>query len=244
MIKILTFLFYALSFSVDQDTTALKRADNTPVQTIQIDKTMLDDFKDDNDYAYRPRDIKKNFVEKFFDWLSQKWDEFIDWIFGEQELGEFMEILIRVLPYMLIALGLFVIIRLLYKYDVFKTAKSKPQQLSIQLSDDEKIVKSNNIDDYLKQAIQEKDFRMAVRYLYLNVLRQLEIKQYIRYTKDKTNNDYINEVEKTPLGNEFKRLTYYYDFIWYGEYPINETFYFKLENEFNDFLIKINPKAA
>lgn len=234
----------ALSFSADQDSTALKRADNKAVQSIQIDKEMLDDFKDDNDYAYRPKDIKKNFLEKASDWLSQKWDEFMDWLFGKREVGEFMEVFIRVLPYLLIALGLFIIIRLLYKYDVFKSAKSKQKQPSIQLTDDEKIVKSDKIEDYIKQAVDQKDFRMAVRYLYLNALRQLEIWQYIKFTKDKTNNDYIKEVGKTQIVDEFKRLTYFYDFIWYGEYPVDESFYYKLEEEFNDFLNKINSKAA
>jgi len=244
MFRILALLFFALSFSADKDTTQLKPAANKPVQDISIDTDKLKDFQQDNDYRYKPQDIKKNFLEKLADWISAKWDELMKWIFGEKKGSKFVNLLIKYLPYLLLAIGIFIIIRLLYRYDVFKRRAAQQNLPDIQLADDEKIVKSSNISELIKNAKAQKDYRMAVRYLYLNLLRQLDASEYIRFKKDKTNDDYIAEFKHQPLIPEFENLTYYYDFIWYGQYPIDEAFFSQIEQKFDHFLAKINKQAA
>lgn len=244
MFRILALLVFALSFSADQDTTQLKPAANKTVQKISIDMDKLQEFKQNEDYQYKPKDIKKNFLEKIADWLSAKWDELMEWIFGEKKGSQFLSFMIKYLPYLLLAIGVFIIIRLLYKYDVFKRRAAAQNQPDIQLADDEKIVKSSNISDLIKNAKVQKDHRMAVRYLYLNLLRQLDTREYIRFKKDKTNDDYIAELSDQPLISEFENLTYYYDFIWYGQYPVDEAFFSQIEQKFDHFLAQINKKAA
>ena len=244
MFRILALLVFALSFSADQDTTQLKPAANKTVQKISIDTDKLQEFKQNEDYQYKPKDIKKNFLEKIADWLSAKWDELMEWIFGEKKGSQFLSFMIKYLPYLLLAIGVFIIIRLLYKYDVFKRRAAAQNQPDIQLADDEKIVKSSNISDLIKNAKVQKDHRMAVRYLYLNLLRQLDTREYIRFKKDKTNDDYIAELSDQPLISEFENLTYYYDFIWYGQYPVDEAFFSQIEQKFDHFLAQINKKAA
>jgi large-conductance mechanosensitive channel len=244
MFRILALLVFALSFSADQDTTQLKPAANKTVQKISIDTDKLQEFKQNEDYQYKPKDIKKNFLEKIADWLSAKWDELMEWIFGEKKGSHFLSFMIKYLPYLLLAIGVFIIIRLLYKYDVFKRRAAAQNQPDIQLADDEKIVKSSNISDLIKNAKVQKDHRMAVRYLYLNLLRQLDTREYIRFKKDKTNDDYIAELSDQSLISEFENLTYYYDFIWYGQYPVDEALFSQIEQKFDHFLAQINKKAA
>lgn len=244
MFRILALLVFALSFSADQDTTQLKPADNKTVQNISIDTDKLKDFQQNDDYQYKPQDIKKNFLEKIADWISVRWDELMKWIFGEKQGSEFLSFIIKYLPYLLLAIGIFIIIRLLYRYDVFKRRSAEQNPPDIQLADDEKIVKSSNISELIKNAKEQKDHRMAVRYLYLNLLRQLDAREYIRFKKDKTNDDYIAEFKNQPLIPEFENLTYYYDFIWYGQYPIDEAFFSQIEQKFDHFLAQINKKAA
>ena len=244
MFRILALLFFALSSSADQDTTQLKPAAYKPVQNISIDTDKLKDIQQDEDYQYKPQDIKKNFLEKIADWISAKWDELMEWVFGEKKGSKFVNLLIKYLPYLLLAIGILIIIRLLYRYDVFKRRAAQQNPPDIQLADDEKIVKSSNISELIKNAKAQNDHRMAVRYLYLNLLRQLDAREYIRFKKDKTNDDYIAEFKHQPLIPEFENLTYYYDFIWYGQYPIDEAFFSQIEQKFDHFLAKINKQAA
>ena len=244
MFRILALLFFALSSSADQDTTQLKPAAYKPVQNISIDTDKLKDIKQTEDYQYKPQDIKKNFLEKIADWISAKWGELMEWIFGEKKGSKFVNLLIKYLPYLLLAIGILIIIRLLYRYDVFKRRAAQQNPPDIQLADDEKIVKSSNISELIKNAKAQNDHRMAVRYLYLNLLRQLDEREYIRFKKDKTNDDYIAEFKHQPLIPEFENLTYYYDFIWYGQYPLDEAFFSQIEQKFDHFLAQINKKAA
>ena len=204
MFRILALLVFALSFSADQDTTQIKPADNKTVQNISIDTDKLRSIQQDEDYQYRPQDIKKNFLEKIADWASAKWNELMKWIFGEKQGSQFLSFIIKYLPYLLLAIGIFIIIRLLYRYDVFKRRAAQQNPPEIQLADDEKIVKSSNITELIKNAKEQKDHRMAIRYLYLNLLRQLDAREYIRFKKDKTNDDYIAELKHQPLIGNLK----------------------------------------
>ena len=244
MFQILALLVTALSFSADKDTTELKRATNKTVQNIRIDTDKLSDIQDKESYQYQPRNIEKNFLEAAADWVAAKWNKLMEWIFGDKEGNEILNFIINYLPYLLLAIGIFIIVRLLYKYDVFKQSAAQQNPPDIRLADDEEIVKSSNISDLINKSKQQSDYRMAIRYLFLNMLRQADQQELIKFTKNKTNDDYIVEIKDKALAQEFENLTYYYDFIWYGQYPVDQSFFDQLEEKFDHFLAQINKKAA
>ena len=244
MFQILALLLTALSFSADKDTTELKRATNKTVQSISINRDKLSDVQDNESYQYEPKRVEKNFLEEASDWLSAKWNKLMEWIFGDKQGNEILNFIINYFPYLLLAIGIFIIVRLLYKYDVFKKRAARQNPPDIRLADDEEIVKSSNISTLIDKSKQESDYRMAIRYLFLNMLRQADQQELIRFTKNKTNDDYIVEIKDKTLARGFENLTYYYDFIWYGQYPVDETFFAQLEEKFDGFLAQINKEAA
>ena len=244
MFQILALLVTALSFSADKDTTELKRATNKTVQSIRIDTDKLRDVQENESYQYKPQNVEKNFLQKAADWISAKWNDLMEWIFGDKQGNEILSFIINYLPYLLLAIGIFIIIRLLYRYDVFKKSAAQQKPPDIRLADDEEIVKSSNISDLVNKAKEENNYRMAIRYLYLNVLRQLDLQEFIKFTKNKTNDDYNAEIKNKAIAQEFKDLTYYYDFIWYGQYPVDRAFFDQIEEKFNRFLAQTSKKAA
>jgi len=64
----------------------------------------------------------------------------------------------------------------------------------------------------------------------------------IEWHFDKTNNDYLNEIKDSQTKSLFKRVSYIYDYVWYGEFPIDETGFNKNKNDFNQ-LIKIKSNG-
>ena len=244
MVRILMLLLTALSFSADKDSLQMKRADNQTVQSISIDRSKLEEFQQDQDYQYKPRDIEKNFLEKISDWISEKWYQFMEWIFGEKQGSELLDFFIEYFPYLLLFIAILIIIRLLYRYDVFKRSSNKQKPPRVQLSDDEQVVKSANISQHIHDAIENKAFRSAIRYMFLNTLRQLDLMGHINYVKNKTNDDYVHEIKRDRLKQAFQELEYYYDFIWYGQYPIDEPFFRELQAKFDGFQEQLNKKAA
>ncbi|SHI30236.1 hypothetical protein [Algibacter luteus] len=82
-------------------------------------------------------------------------------------------------------------------------------------------IKNADIITLIKNAENDDDYRLAIRYYYLLVLKTLSLKNYIKFEDDKTNNEYLIEVSDKPFSKDFQYTSYLYNYIWYGEFPIN-----------------------
>jgi hypothetical protein len=84
----------------------------------------------------------------------------------------------------------------------------------------------DNIEEFetlgpLQQALADGNYRLAVRLYYLELLKNLHVKGLIRWQKDKTNRDYLNELFQTEFHyNEIRRLTLSYEEVYYGEHEL------------------------
>ena len=92
--------------------------------------------------------------------------------------------------------------------------------------------------DYLKlihQSVSSENYRLAVRYHYLQTLQKLSAKGLILFSVDKTNHQYITELSDKFYKNEFLRLTKAYEYIWYGGFVTNLIMYNTIELNFKNF---------
>ncbi|NQY05748.1 MAG: DUF4129 domain-containing protein [Flavobacteriaceae bacterium] len=101
----------------------------------------------------------------------------------------------------------------------------------------EEDVKDMNLEELIAQALVNKDFRLAIRYNYLNIIKFLATKEIIKYDPDKTNLDYMNEISNQEQKSDFSYLSYIYNYIWYGEFEISEKEYQVAEKSFNQFIV-------
>ncbi len=85
------------------------------------------------------------------------------------------------------------------------------------------------------QAVSNKNYRLAVRYLYLQTLQKLASAGAIDFAADKTNAAYLRELSGKGYKNQFAVLTRHYEFIWYGELAIDEAVYQHIESRFKQF---------
>jgi len=73
---------------------------------------------------------------------------------------------------------------------------------------------------------------LAIRFYYLNIIKQLEDNELIIWEQQKTNEDYIQEISKENIKASFKDLTRLYDFVWYGNFEIDESKFVKVAANF------------
>lgn len=92
-----------------------------------------------------------------------------------------------------------------------------------------------SFDDAIKEAIENRNYRMATRLLYLQSLKQLADKGYIQWQLNKTNSDYIMEVSGKPWQFLFKKLTYSFEYTWYGEMNLANDEFQHLQLQFQQF---------
>jgi len=83
----------------------------------------------------------------------------------------------------------------------------------------------HQVEDYqklLKESLENKQYKMAVRYLFLSTLILLEHQKFLEITKWKTPYDYLRELPEEKRAG-FKLLTDLFESTWYGDYqPDND----------------------
>lgn len=74
----------------------------------------------------------------------------------------------------------------------------------------------------IEAAIQRKEFRLATRLLFLDSLQQMAGKGYLQLMQEKTNYQYLNEIQDAGRKAAFATCLMHYEYTWYGEFMPNE----------------------
>ena len=134
----------------------------------------------------------------------------------------------------IIAIGLFgyLVYRLFLSNSSFLSRSRKNIASDIAVVEEEN---ANDPDSLLRSAIKSGNYRLAVRYLYLQALRRLSERKFIEINTNKTNYEYVTEIRRHKFANEFASLTLQYEYVWYGEYPVDERLFEQIQGSFTQF---------
>lgn len=94
---------------------------------------------------------------------------------------------------------------------------------------------SINYQREIDKAASQGNYRLAVRLQYLRLLKVLADRNIIQYKQDKTNFDYLLQLQPTKYYAPFFRLTRHYEYSWYGHFEVQEAAYNIIKGEFNQF---------
>jgi Domain of unknown function (DUF4129) len=103
------------------------------------------------------------------------------------------------------------------------------------ISVNEEKIDEVDFDSLITSAESAKEYRIATRYLYLKTLKGLSIKGLISWKPDKTNRDYIYELRSSGFKESFKEVTRVFDYTWYGNKELDETYFRDIKSTFNTF---------
>ena len=106
----------------------------------------------------------------------------------------------------------------------------------------EEHIHETELEGYLRMALQESNFKAAVRVYYLMAIKALSENQWITWKRDKTNFDYVREMRKRPEHGDFRKLTYLFEVIWYGDTEIDQQVYRRISPSFDHFLKQIQKR--
>lgn len=97
-----------------------------------------------------------------------------------------------------------------------------------------------DIKALITNAENTNNYRLAIRYYYLLVLKQLTLKNFIKYEDDKTNADYMNAIASHKFSKDFSYTSYIYNYTWYGEFTLNLEQYQLAKNSFVQLIKEVN----
>jgi len=243
------FYFFLIAFSISNAQDSLAVAETPKVNSIKytekdiwIDsdtieaKTFSKDFKkkySDSDFVYEQKVPEKNL-----------WDHFKEWLAGIlRKLFTFdnPKTAISVVAFVLKTLAVLVIIFVIYL--IAKALISKEGQWIfgknsnkkvIHYSDLEKNIHQLDFEKLIAESLQKGEKRLCIRYYYLWVLKVMAQNHYIEWDIEKTNSDYLYELSSPVHKERFSYLSYLYNYIWYGEFEIDEITFEKAENSFKN----------
>jgi hypothetical protein len=92
-----------------------------------------------------------------------------------------------------------------------------------------------NYQKELEKAIISENYRLAIRLMFLRLLRNLSNKSIIQYRQGKTNFEYLSQLFSTVYYNDFFRLTRNYEYAWYGKFDVSPEAFGTIKNDFENF---------
>ncbi|UAM99354.1 hypothetical protein K8354_05950 [Polaribacter litorisediminis] len=142
-----------------------------------------------------------------------------------------------IFPFLLGAFIIFIILKVLLGFDAqFWKPSKRSKKITETLIYENENLHELHLEGLLKQALENKNFRLAIRYYYLTSLKILSNKEMISYHKDKTNSAYLSEIENRDIKNQFSYLSYVYAYVWYGEFTLDEASFIRAQHKYQSFL--------
>lgn len=216
-------------------TASLARDDRSIVRVRNPNAAQLRDLQTDRDYQYgREAPPPENPIARFFAWLFSRLMEFLA-----------SKAYQNVWQYVILAVIAGLVVYLLMKAEVLSFLFPK-KALSNEL-DYENLAENIheiNFETAVDEAINRENFRLAVRLLYLQTLKRLTDAGRIVYKPDKTNRQYVHELAGSSSQADFESLTRQFEFIWYGDFPVNKVLFDTLRNQFRTFDQTQSPTLA
>ncbi|MDR1742916.1 MAG: hypothetical protein LBR48_03740 [Dysgonamonadaceae bacterium] len=177
------------------------------------------------------RNASKRFFQKLKEWLN----EIIRKLLGygdEADINKITNIVLDIV-YVLIFLGVtYIAVRLVMNHKGRWFFEKTDENVPIDLSNVEQHIHEADFPSLLKEAEQSGDTRQSIRLLYLWTLKTFTDRKIIEWNADKTNIDYIGEIEDDQLKSDFNYLSYLYNYIWYGEFTIDSADYQNAREKF------------
>ena len=90
-------------------------------------------------------------------------------------------------------------------------------------------------DREIANAVQQQNYRLAIRLHYLQLLKNLSQQNIIQYHSRATNADYIQQLAATHYYKDFFRLTRHFEYNWYGQINISSKVYAAVQHDFETF---------
>lgn len=203
------------------------QADTSDVVVRSFNNNKLQEFKKDKEFHYSGlNEPSKGLWERFWDWVWWRVYEIMRTKNGRTTVW-------TVLIGLGIAAIVFFVIKVMGMSSGGLFARDGGSRLAYTTETED--INRISFDDAIKEAIENKNFRMATRLLYLQSLKHLADKGYIDWQLSKSNNDYIREVTGKPWKSLFKKLTYSFEYTWYGEMNLANDEFQHLQVQFQQF---------
>ncbi|SDM81788.1 DUF4129 domain-containing protein [Kriegella aquimaris] len=230
---LLLYILYVLPIQGQVDSSAEIQYDDSSLTIKKIEANDLDAYRNDPDFDYEVLKTDATWWSDFKTWSGNLMLQFFEWLFGVEKAVGFLASFFRWIPYILLGILIFILIKFFLNINATAMQRTKNNQGLVSLSEEEHIIKNEDIQQLIQKALQNQNYRLAIRYYYLYILQLMSEEEFISWEPQKTNDDYLKEIEVQELKLPFGKITRLYTYIWYGNFDIDEAGYKRAETVFS-----------
>ncbi len=207
-----------------QDSTVLQK---TAVDLRIPSEDKIKKYKDDKHFNYedsRQREYPE-WLLKIFDWFGDK----MGWTLNKVFSREFSLFIFSTL-FVILIIAIIMRVQDVSLRNIFGRRKLETDELDIYAED----VNKMDFETLISDSIKARNYRMAVRFLYLKTLKAMSDNHLIDWSPNKTNYSYLNEIKSVTVRNKFIESTRIFDFVWYGEFVLDDKSFDEAHNFFKE----------
>ncbi len=225
--------------------------ENIDKNSISVDSLVTHQVKTEN--KIYPKNIQPSFKTKYqgeeFDYsltkpqkslwekIKERWENFWESIFGKTKYKvdeNAFEAILKLLAILLGAFILFFILRFFLDKNRRSIFGKKNKKLNIKADKLDENIHEIDFPSSILHFESQKDYRSAVRYQFLQLLKKMNAQNIITWNPEKTNRDYEIEIASENTKTKYQKWSYIFENVWYGEFEIDSETYKGFKQEFEN----------
>ncbi|MCU0355097.1 MAG: DUF4129 domain-containing protein [Cytophagales bacterium] len=206
----------------------------TPVR--QFDADNLREYRNDSDYEYDIKQVDLSWWERFKRWLAGLLRQTL----FREGTGTFWETFGWIVGGLVIVYAILRLIGADPRGLFGRRAKAAP----VSAEEVETDIHSVDFNQLIAEAVSKQQYKRAVRLHYLKSLKLLSDREWIDWRPYKTNYEYIRELKQPNLSPDFRRLTFLFEYVWYGGFTVTPEDYTEMRTVFQQFEQQVSGTKA
>jgi len=209
--------------------------DTTEVVPKKFATDKISNLKSSQDFDYKePPTMAESIWDRFWQWVSR----FFSALFEGATNTNWG----RVFVYVAAFVGFIIILLMILRVNAFRILYSNADKGTISTNVFHENIHEMDFDKLIQEALDQKKYREGIRLLFLHSLKLLTDEQFIHWQAGKTNHDYVDELSSGELKTNFNELSFYFDYAWYGNFPIREDAFNKTQQLFRSLKQKASNR--
>ena len=209
--------------------------DTSRIQLRQVPDSIAHQFAKDPAFWYAKQDqAKREMIQRD----ESAWQKF--WLrFGEMVSQKNFR---RAMWFLIITLFLVIVMWFLAQNRIGIFNSRKEFAISTSPESEVETLFQTDFPEAIAGAARAGHFRYAIRLHFLWLLRSLSEHQWIDFRVDRTNADYLRQLQGKTHYEDFHRLSRIYEYVWYGNFEVGAAGYDSIAKDFVEVYQKLNAE--
>jgi hypothetical protein len=208
--------------------------DSSTVEEVKFKKGFQEKYTAD-EFIYEVKVKELSAWERFKEWLYDLFERIFNST-SRENTENIVELFLKILAAAIIFFVIYLIVKAIMNGEGSWVFGKSSDKNVINYEEIEKNIHLVDFEKLIKETLKNGENRLAIRYYYLWLLKIMSAKQLIEWDVEKTNSDYLYEIKNTSIKSQFEYVSYLYNYIWYGEFELDEVTFVKAKKAFDNLI--------